>query len=71
MFLNVLIGLIIIGLTVVIQAYGTNLWLEKFMAAQRKLSEVQFNKRTVRILTLTSSFLIFLHLIQASIWALV
>jgi voltage-gated potassium channel Kch len=71
MFLNVLLGLMIIGLTVVIQAYGTNLWLKKFIAAQRKFSEVQFNKRTVRILTLTSSFLIFLHLIQASIWALV
>jgi len=71
MFLNVLLGLIIIGITVVIQAFGTNLWLKKFMAAQKKLSEVQFSKRTVRILTLTSSFLIFLHLIQASIWALV
>ena len=71
MLLNVLLGLFIIGITVVIQAQGTNFWLHKFMAVQEKLSKGQFNKRTVRILTFTSSFLIFLHLIQASIWALV
>lgn len=71
MLLNVLLGLVIIGITVVIQAQGTNFWLHKFMAVQERLSKGQFNKRTVRILTFTSSFLIFLHLIQASIWALV
>jgi hypothetical protein len=71
MLLNVLLGLFIIGITVVIQAQGTNFWLHKFMAVQERLSKGQFNKRTVRILTFTSSFLIFLHLIQASIWALV
>ena len=70
MLLNVLLGLVIIGLNVVIQAKGTNYWLHKFITAQQRLSEEQFQKRTVRILIATSSFLISLHLIQASIWAL-
>ena len=70
MLFNVLLGLFIIGLTVVIQAHGTNYWLEKFLDAQKRLTPDQFDKRTVRILILTSSFLITLHLVQASIWAL-
>ena len=70
MLLNVLLGLFIIGLTVVIQALGTNYWLEMFISAQKRLSTEEFKKRTVRILILTSSFLISLHLVQASIWAL-
>lgn len=70
MLINVLLGLVIIGLTVVIQAQGTNYWLQKFIAAQKRLTREQFKKRTVRILIATSSFLITLHLIQASIWAL-
>ena len=71
MLLNVLLGLFIIGLTVVIQAQGTNYWMQKFLSVQNRLSEEQFKKRRVRILIATSAFLISLHLIQASIWALV
>lgn len=71
MLLNVLLGLFIIGLTVVIQAQGTNYWMQKFLSVQNRLSEEQFKKRRVRILIATSAFLITLHLIQASIWALV
>ncbi len=70
MLLNVLLGLLIIGFTVVIQAIGTNYWLKLFISAQKRLSIDEFKKRTVRILILTSSFLISLHLVQASIWAL-
>ena len=70
MLLNVLLGLLIIGFTVVIQAIGTNYWLKLFISAQKRLSTDEFKKRTVRILILTSSFLISLHLVQASIWAL-
>jgi hypothetical protein len=70
MLINVLLGLFIIGLTVVIQAQGTNYWLQKFITVQKRLSRERFKKRTVRILIATSSFLITLHLIQASLWAL-
>lgn len=70
MLINVLLGLVIIGLTVVIQAHGTNYWLQKFISAQERLTQEQFRKRTVRILIATSSFLITLHFVQASIWAL-
>ena len=69
MLINVLLGLFIIGLTVVIQAQGTNYWLQKFISSQARLTEEQFKKRTVRILISTSAFLITLHLVQASIWA--
>jgi len=69
MLINVLLGLFIIGLTVVIQAQGTNYWLQKFVAVQKRLSRETFKKRTVRILIGTSFFLIILHLIQASLWA--
>ncbi len=71
MLLNVLIGLFIVGITVVIQAYGTNYWLQQFISAQKRLTGEEFKKRTVRILIFTSSFLISLHLVQASIWALI
>ena len=70
MLLNVLLGLLIIGFTVVIQAIGTNYWLKLFVSAHKRLSQEKFKRRTVRILILTSSFLISLHLVQASIWAL-
>ena len=70
MLFNVLLGLLIIGLTVVIQAVGTNYWLKLFVSAHKRLSQEKFKRRTVRILILTSSFLISLHLVQASIWAL-
>jgi hypothetical protein len=69
MLINVLLGLFIIGLTVVIQAQGTNYWLQKFITVQKRLSRETFKKRTVRILIGTSFFLILLHLIQASLWA--
>ena len=69
MLINVLLGLFIIGLTVVIQAQGTNYWLQKFITVQKRLSRETFKKRTVRILIGTSFFLIILHLIQASLWA--
>ncbi len=71
MLLNVLLGLFIIGITVVIQAQGTNFWFHKFMFAQGNLSTSQFKKRRVRMLIMTSFFLISLHLMQASIWAIV
>ena len=70
MLLNILLGLFIIGLTVVIQAHGTNYWLQKFISVQKRLSEDQFKKRTVRILISTSVFLISLHILQAGLWAL-
>ena len=52
MLLNVLIGLLVVGITVVIQAYGTNFWLQQFISAQKRLTGEQFKKRTVRILNL-------------------
>ena len=69
MLINFLLGLLIVGITVVIQAYGTNFWLHKLMSPESFISIKRFHKKTVKILILTSSFLICLHLVQSGIWA--
>lgn len=69
MLLTILLGLVVIGITVVIQGYGTYFWMWKFHNYHQRLTAEQFRKKTVRILIATSSFLIFMHLIQSSIWA--
>ncbi len=69
MLLTILLGLVVIGITVVIQGYGTYFWMLKFQDYHQRLTAEEFRRRTVRILIITSSFLIFIHLIQSSIWA--
>jgi len=72
MLLNIIIGLIVIGLTVIIQGYGTMLWLSKYIKERSRLNEGAFSRRQgTKLLISTAIFLIFLHLIQAVIWALV
>ena len=71
MFLNIVIGVIVIGLTVVIQGYGTMYWLRRFGHKNEIGANNYLRKRGVRLLISTSIFLIFIHLIQAAIWALV
>ncbi len=71
MFLNIIIGLIVIGLTVVIQGYGTMFWLKRHARKKETETNEYLRKRGVQILISTSVFLIFIHLIQAAIWALV
>ncbi len=71
MFLNIIIGLIVIGLTVVIQGYGTMYWLKRHGRKKETETNEYLRKRGARLLISTSVFLIFIHLIQAAIWALV
>lgn len=70
MLLNIIIGLIVIGITVVIQGYGTMFWIHSYVRYQSKLSREAFKQRSLRILILTAVFLISIHLIQSSLWAL-
>ena len=69
MLLTLLLGLLVVGFTVVIQGFGTYFWMLRFQNYHERLTAEQFRKKTVRILILTSSFLIFMHLIQSGIWA--
>ncbi len=68
MLLNIIIGLIIIGLTVVIQGYGIMFWVEK---KRSLLTEELFKRQATRLLISTAFILIFIHLIQAALWAFV
>jgi len=72
MLLNILVGIFVIILTVVIQGYGTMLWLSKHNNVMDSLNEGIFRmRRGTRLLASTAVFLIFIHLIQTVIWALV
>ena len=70
MFISILIGLIVVGITVVIQVYGTTFWVYRYHKKIDTLGRKTFRKVITRILMLTTMFFIFLHLIQATIWAL-
>jgi len=71
MLLNIIVGLIVIGLTVVIQGYGTMYWVRRYDRKRGSQTIKYLREQGVRLLITTSVFLIFIHLIQASIWALV
>jgi hypothetical protein len=69
MLINILLGLAVVGVTVVIQAVGTNFWLKKLKNYESRSSGRGSNKRVILGLIFTSSFLIFMHLVQAGLWA--
>lgn len=69
MLINIIIGLIVIGITVVIQGYGTNYWLSFIENNYNKLSDVKFHKKSPRLLIFTAFFLLLLHFIQSGVWA--
>jgi len=71
MLLNIIVGLIVIGITVVIQAYGTMYWVRRFDRKRNAQTSDYLRKQGVQLLIATSVFLIFIHLVQAAIWALV
>ena len=71
MLLNVVIGLIVIGLTVIIQGYGTMFLVSKYDKERSLLNQNTLKKQGPRLLISTAVFLIFIHLIQAALWAFV
>ncbi len=70
MFLNILIGLTMIAITVAIQAYGTTYWLELLVDRLFKLPYDKFHKKTGKGLILTAFFLLLLNITQAFLWAI-
>ncbi len=71
MFLTIIVGLVVIGLTVVIQGYGTIYWVRRFDKKRDSQPHTYMKKNGLKLLISTSVFLIFIHLFQAAIWALV
>lgn len=70
MFVSILIGLIVVGITVVIQVYGTTFWVYRYHKNIDTLDRKTFRKAVTRVLIQTTMFFIFLHLLQTTIWAL-
>ena len=68
MLLNIIVGLLVIGLTVIIQGYGTMFWVTK---KKSLLNDDFLRAQGTRLLISTAVFLLFLHLIQATLWAMV
>lgn len=71
MLINIIIGLIAIGTTVLIQGYGTSYWLIFMNKNYYKLPNKTFEKKSVRLLIFTAFFLLLIHFIQAGIWAFI
>lgn len=69
MLINIIIGLIVIGITVTIQGYGTHFWLQHIEKNYKSLSASTFDKKSVGLLIYTAFFLLLLHFIQSGIWA--
>lgn len=71
MLLSIIFGLITIGITVVIQGYGTLYWLKKFDQYHFDSNLHSFRRRSLRLIISTAIFLIVLHLIQSALWAVI
>jgi len=70
MILNIFIGLIVIGITILIHAYGTNFWVNHLMENYSHTSLINFNKGTVKLLIFTALFLLLLNFFEAIIWGI-
>ncbi len=68
MILNIFIGLVVIGITIVIQGYGTKFWINRLMNNYAKKPLIGFDHRTVRLLVYTALFLLSLNFLEAIIW---
>lgn len=70
MLLNIILGLTVVVLSVIVQGYGTLLWIKKYDKKRHFLSDESFRNQGAKLLISTAVFLIFLHLIQSALWAL-
>ncbi len=68
MILNIFIGLVVIGITIVIQGYGTKFWIHHLQNNYTNEPLIGFDHRTVRLLVYSAIFLLSLNFLQAIIW---
>ena len=71
MILSIVIGLFVIGITVVTQGHGTLYWIKKFDKYNAGGGHDSYRKKSFRLIVSTASFLIVLHLLQSALWAIV
>lgn len=65
---NLIIGLFMVGITVSIQAHGTNFWRRKIFDKYFNLDYDKFRRKTVRLLIGTSFYLVVINAFQAFLW---
>jgi hypothetical protein len=70
MILNIIIGSIIIGITIIIQAYGTKFWIHYLKNNYVDKTVLRFDQKTVRLLVYSAIFLLLLNFIEAIIWGI-
>ncbi len=69
MFQYIVIGIIVIGFTVTIQAYGTFYLSKKMIQKIDHISHKSFNSDIVKTLIITAAMLLILHFLESFIWA--
>ncbi|MDT0551931.1 potassium channel family protein [Urechidicola vernalis] len=70
LLLNIFLGLVIIGITVAIQAYGSSFWMRYVGKKIKNLTKLELDKTSVKLLVSTASFLLLLNFSQAIVWGL-
>jgi hypothetical protein len=68
MILNIFIGLVVIGITIVIQGFGSKFWIHYLINNYTNKPLIGFDRRTVKLLVYTALFLLTLNFIEAIIW---
>ncbi len=70
MLLNVFIGLVIIGITVMIHGYGTKYWILFIDKKHSNFSTMGYNNKSARILIYTALVMLLLNFSEAIVWGL-
>lgn len=72
MLLNLIFGVVIIGITVSIQGFGTSFWINHLIKSNKGTNTANentgLNKKSIRILISTAIFLLLLNFSEAIIW---
>lgn len=69
MLTTILFGLLLIAITIVIQAFGTSYWFEVLKKYHKKIQQHKNPKTAIRLLVFTGFFMTLLHIAQSSCWA--
>ena len=69
MLATILFGLLLIAITIVIQAYGTSYWFTVLQRHHKKIQHHKNPKTAIKLLVFTGFFMTMLHLTQSSCWA--
>jgi hypothetical protein len=68
MFVNIIIGVLVIGLTILIHGYGTIYWIKFIRKKYKKNLKNSLTKKIVWNLIYTAIFLLSLNFLEAIIW---